>query len=70
MKAAAADANLPSETVLYTLRHSWIIDAIVAGMDLLTVAKLVGTSLLMIEKTYGHLVHDAVRDKLAKVAFV
>ena len=70
VKAAAADAGLPDETVLYTLRHSWITDAIVAGMDLLTVSKLVGTSLLMIEKTYGHLVHDAARDKLAQVAFV
>jgi integrase len=70
VKSAAAEAELPKETVLYTLRHSWITDAIVAGMDLLTVSKLVGTSLLMIEKTYGHLVHDAARDKLAQVAFV
>jgi integrase len=70
VKAAAATAGLPEETVLYTLRHSWITDAIIAGMDLLTVAKLVGTSLLMIEKTYGHLVQDVARDKLAKVAFV
>ena len=70
VKAAAAEAQLPEETVLYTLRHSWITDAIIAGMDLLTVAKLAGTSLLMIEKTYGHLVHGAARDKLAKVAFL
>lgn len=70
VKTAAATAGLPNETVLYTLRHSWITDAIVAGMDLLTVSRLVGTSLLMIEKTYGHLVQDAARDKLAKVAFL
>lgn len=69
VKAAAARAGLPPGTVLYTLRHCWITDAIVGGMDLLTVAKLVGTSLLMIEKTYGHLVQGAARDKLASLEF-
>jgi len=55
---------------MYTLRHSWITDAIVAGMDLLTVSKLAGTSLLMIEKHYGHLVQDGAREKLAAINFV
>lgn len=70
VKAAAVAAGLPQETVLYTLRHSWITEAIIGGVDLLTVSKQAGTSLLMIEKTYGHLVQDVARDKLAKVAFV
>lgn len=70
VKAAAAAAELSGDVVLYTLRHCWITDAIVGGMDLLTVAKLSGTSLAMIEKHYGHLVHDAARDKLAKVDFL
>ncbi|MCD9026693.1 tyrosine-type recombinase/integrase [Luteimonas sp. BDR2-5] len=70
VKEAAASAALPSETVLYTLRHSWITDAIIGGMDLLTVSKLAGTSLLMIERNYGHLVQDVAREKLAAVAFV
>lgn len=70
VKAAAAAADLPPETVMYTLRHSWITDAIVAGMDLLTVCKLVGTSLLMIEKTYGHLVQGVARERLAQVSFL
>lgn len=63
VKAAAAKAELSPEIVAYTLRHCWITDAILGGMDLLTVAKLTGTSLEMISKTYGHLVHDAARDK-------
>ncbi len=70
VKAAAAAAELPDGVVLYTLRHSWITDAIVGGMDLLTVAKLAGTSLSMIEKHYGHLVHGAARDKLASIQMI
>ena len=67
VKAAAEAASLPSSVVLYTLRHGWITDAILGGMDLLTVAKLAGTSLAMIEKHYGHLVQGAAREKLAAV---
>jgi len=70
VRQAAAAADMPDGVVLYTLRHCWITDAIVGGMDLLTVAKLAGTSLAMIEKHYGHLVHGAAREKLAKVEFL
>ncbi len=68
--AAAVDAGLPAEVVLYTLRHCWITDAIVGGLDLLTVTKLAGTSLAMVEKHYGHLVQSSARDKLAAVQFL
>jgi len=70
VRDAAARAGLPEGVTLYTLRHCWITDAIVGGMDLLTVAKLAGTSLAMIEKHYGHLVQGAARDKLAQVQFL
>jgi len=70
VKDAAASVKLSPETVLYSLRHSWITDAIVGGMDLVTVAKLTGTSLAMIEKHYGHLVEGAAREKLASMVFV
>jgi hypothetical protein len=70
VKEAASSAGLPSGVVLYTLRHCWITDAIVGGMDLLTVARLSGTSLAMIEKHYGHLVQGAARDKLAEINFL
>lgn len=65
VKQAAALAKLPSDVVLYTLRHCWITDAIVGGVDMLTVARLTGTSLAMIERHYGHLVQGAAREKLA-----
>lgn len=70
VKKAAAKAELPADTVAYTLRHSWITDAILGGMDLLTVAKLTGTSLTMIQDHYGHLVHGVARDKLEGIAFL
>lgn len=70
VRSAAAVADLPAGVTLYTLRHCWITDAIVGGMDLLTVAKLAGTSLAMIEKHYGHLVQGAAREKLAQVEFL
>jgi integrase len=70
VKEAAIAAGLPANVVLYTLRHCWITDAIVGGMDLLTVARLTGTSLAMIEKHYGQLVEGAAREKLATVNFL
>lgn len=70
VKDAASASELPADVVLYTLRHCWITDAIVGGVDLLTVAKLSGTSLAMIDKHYGHLVQSAARDKLAEVSFL
>ena len=70
VRTVAEKAGLPEGITLYTLRHCWITDAIVGGMDLLTVAKLSGTSLAMIEKHYGHLVQGAAREKLAKIVFI
>lgn len=70
VKDAVAAAKLPADTVAYALRHSWITDAIGGGMDPLTVARLVGTSIEMIQKHYGHLVDAAARDKLAAISFV
>ncbi len=67
VRAASDKANLPKGVVLYTLRHSWITEALRAGMPTLDVARLTGTSLQMIEAHYGHLVADATRERLAAV---
>lgn len=67
MREAAAIAKLPDGCCLYTLRHSFITEAISQGMTTLDVARLCGTSVLMIEKHYGHLVADAARDRLSRV---
>jgi hypothetical protein len=37
------------------------------GLSTLEVSKMVGTSLTMIEKHYGHLVTETARERLAKV---
>lgn len=70
VKAAARKADMPTNVVLYTLRHCWITDAIIGGLDPVTVARLTGTSLEMISKHYGHLAQDAARDKLGKIEFL
>jgi integrase len=70
VREAAAKAKLPPGVCLYTLRHSWITSALQGGLATLDVARLVGTSLMMIEKHYGHLVASAARTRLAKVAML
>jgi integrase len=68
IRDAVRKAKLPRETVLYSVRHSVISDAIASGADVLTVARISGTSLQMIQKFYGHLVGDRARDALDKLA--
>ena len=70
VKQAVTAADLPANTTLYTLRHSWISSALSGGMSTLDVARLTGTSLMMIERHYGHLVDNAVRLKLDRVAML
>ncbi len=67
VREAAVAARLPSGTCLYTLRHSFVTQALTDGMATLDVARLVGTSIGMIEKHYGHLVASAARERLAQV---
>lgn len=65
---AATAAELPAQTTAYTLRHSTITDLVTAGLPLLTIAQISGTSAAMIERHYGHLVGDAARKALAGLA--
>lgn len=67
VRAAATAARMPAGTCLYTLRHSFITAALTDGMSPLDVARIVGTSLRMIDKNYGHLCHHAARERLAAV---
>lgn len=63
-KRAVSAAGLPSEFVIYSLRHIAISEMIASGVDAFTVARLAGTSTTMIDKHYGHLMHSRVREKL------
>jgi integrase len=70
VRDAAKAAELPRGTCLYTLRHSWITTAITDGISPLEVARLVGTSLAMIDRNYGHLALSTTRERLAEVGMV
>jgi len=70
MRDAAKAAKLPAGTVFYTLRHSFIASAISAGMDIYSVAEITGTSVRMIEKHYGKLLKDRVREAMTAAAFL
>lgn len=65
---AAATSELPEGTTAYTLRHSTITDLVNAGLPLLTVAQISGTSAEMIERHYGHLTGGAAAEALAGLA--
>jgi integrase len=65
---AAKAAKLPVGVTAYTLRHSTITDLVTAGLPLLTVAQISGTSAEMIERHYGHLARHAATEALAGLA--
>lgn len=69
-KDAVEAAKLADSVVMYSLRHTAISEMILAGMDSFIVAKLAGTSVAMIEASYGHLRHDVVTAKLDRVAML
>jgi integrase len=68
IKTAVKAAKLPDETTAYTLRHSVISDLVHDGLDLLTVAQISGTSVVMIERHYGHLRGEIAATALARLA--
>jgi hypothetical protein len=42
------------------MRHTFISECIAAGIPTFEIARIAGTSVLQIEKTYGHLLPDAM----------
>ncbi len=67
VRDAVSAGKLPEGVTAYTIRHSVITDLIHAGLDTLTVAQLSGTSVLMIERHYGHLTNKHARKALARL---
>ena len=67
MQVAVTTAKLPGDVVLYSIRHAAISEMLTAGLDPMSVARLAGRSVTMISKHYGHLVHDHLREKVARV---
>jgi len=69
-KDAVRSAKLPDDVVLYAVRHTAISELIAGGMDSFLVAKLSGTSTMMIDKHYGHLRHEQTRARLDAVTLL
>lgn len=67
MKEARKTAGLPDDVVLYNLRHVAISEMLIGGVDLMSVARIAGTSVAMIQRHYGHLVKDEIVAKLAQI---
>jgi integrase len=52
------------------MRHTFASFAIAAGIPTFEIARMMGTSIEQIEKTYGHLLPDALeRERVALEAF-
>ena len=67
---AVKTAKLPRRRVRLHVRHTSISEMLSGGVDPLTVSRLSGTSLTMIQKHYGHLVRSGLCDKLDAVRLV
>lgn len=68
IRDAIRPAKLPPGTVAYSLRHSAITDLLTAGADPLTVCKQAGTSMVMLEKHYAHLLHKHATSAMAALS--
>lgn len=68
MKRAAELANLPDDTCVYSLRHAHASRAIEAGMPLSVLAENLGTSLLMLQRNYAHVLQRTRRDVIQATA--
>jgi integrase len=47
---------------IYDFRHLWISEALMAGNDVATVARMAGTSISMIERVYGHFRNEHLQE--------
>jgi integrase len=52
---------------IYSFRHLWISEMLTAGVDVLLVARMAGTSVAMIELAYGHFRNQSNQEAQAKL---
>lgn len=70
-RPAVEAAGLDLALTPYSMRHTYASFALAAGVSIFDLARLMGTSVKMIDETYGHLVrdsHDRVRQALEERA--
>ncbi len=52
---------------IYDMRHTYATWSLAAGVSLFTLSRRMGTSLAMIDQTYGHLARDAEESERAQL---
>jgi integrase len=62
LEAAGIDKRGP-----YHLRHTFATEALAAGVSIFELARLMGTSVAMIDERYGHLARDSEAAILARL---
>lgn len=70
IKEAAATLGLGQirdQITIYDFRHLWISEALMADNDYGTVARMAGTSIAVIERTYAHFRNDHLQEAQARL---
>jgi integrase len=70
IKEVAAEQDLGEvrdEITIYSFRDLWISEALMAGNDIATVARMAGTSVSMIQRVYGHFRVQHLQEAQARV---
>jgi len=60
-------AGIRSTITIYSFRHLWISEMLMAGVDALLVARMAGTSVAMIERVYGHFRNQSYQEAQARL---
>jgi integrase len=60
-------ASVRASITLYSFRHLWISEMLMAGVDVLLVARMAGTSVAMIDRVYGHFRNQSYQEAQARL---
>ncbi|WP_165063495.1 tyrosine-type recombinase/integrase [Paludisphaera rhizosphaerae] len=60
-------AGVRSSITVYSFRHLWISECLMAGLDVLLIARMAGTSVKMIEQVYGRFRTSTFQDAHARL---
>ena len=69
MADAVKRAKLSADTTIYTLRHTYASQSILAGMNLQLLAENMGTSIRMLELHYGKFIAASRRRLIEESSF-
>ena len=66
-RAVRERAGVRPAVTIYSFRHLWISEMLMAGVDVLLVARMAGTSVAMIERVYGHFRNQSYQEAQARL---